>query len=108
MATVDEQIRLAEQITKALPEVSRNDWNRWTQIAEKQGFDRAIRWAQWMADDITLRPAIKHSYRLIAQVVQNHRRTLKNLEREEQKMVFGYISWFLTATTLRGSWRMPE
>ncbi len=105
MKTVDDQIRLAEQIANGLPEVSRNEWMRWMQVASKYGLDRAIHYAEQLSQDITMRPAIQRANRLIAQAVRAQQRTLQRLGPEERKTVLGYVAWWLAIKTLRGSLR---
>ncbi|MGC8946814.1 MAG: hypothetical protein ACP5N6_11755 [Anaerolineae bacterium] len=103
MATVEEQIHLAERIADALPEVSRNEWMRWLEIATKHGLDRAIRHSERLSTDMTMRPAIQRANRLIAQAVRAQLGALRRLETEEQRAVLGYVSWWLKVKTLRGS-----
>lgn len=103
MATEEERILLAERIANALPEVSRNEWMRWMEIATRYGLDRAIRHAERLSTDITMRPAIQRANRLIAQAVKAQIVALKRLEAEEQRAVLGYVSRWLKVKTLRGS-----
>lgn len=103
MLTVDEQIELAEKIAQALPEVTRNEWLHWVQIVQKQGLERAIQRAERLAQDITLRPAVKRANQLIAQAIRKHLKELKGLREEDQQAVLGYISQSLTIQTKRGS-----
>ena len=105
MATVDDQIQLAERIAQQLPEVSRNEWMRWTQIAEKYGLDQAIRYAEQLSKDPTMRPAIQRANRLIARAIRSNQGTLKGLSREDLEAVMGYVGWLLKIYTLRGSLR---
>jgi hypothetical protein len=42
MKSADELIRLAEKIAQELPEVPRNDWFKWTKVAETYGLERAL------------------------------------------------------------------
>ncbi len=105
MATVDAQIQLAERIASGLPEVSRNEWMRWMQMATapNYGLERAIRYAERLSTDITMRPAIQRANRLIAQAVRAQLSALQRLKAEEQQAVLGYVSWLLRIQTLRGS-----
>lgn len=103
MATVEEQIQLAKQIADALPEVSRNEWMRWMEIATRHGLDRAIGYAEQISKDITVRPAIQRANRLIAQAVRGQSGVLKRLKPEDQRSVLGYVSWLLKIQTLKGS-----
>lgn len=105
MADVDEQILLAECIANALPEVSRNEWMRWMELAARYGLDRAIRHAERLSTDVTMRPAIQRANRLISQSVKTHLAALKNLKKDDQLLVLGYVSWWLKIKTLRGSLR---
>lgn len=103
MAAVEEQIQLAERIANALPEVSRNEWMRWMEIATRYGLDQATRHAERLSTDVTMRPAIQRANRLIAQAVKAQLGALKCLRAEEQRAVLGYVSWWLKVQTLRGS-----
>ncbi len=105
MATVDEQIQLAERIAKGLPEVTRNEWMRWMQIAEQYGLDQAIRYAERLSRDPTMRPAIQRANRLIARGVRSHQKALEQLSGEERRATLGYVAWFLRIGTLRGALR---
>lgn len=103
MATMDDQIQLAERIANGLPEVSRNEWMRWMEIATRYGLDQATRHAERLSTDVTMRPAIQRANRLIAQAVKAQLGVLKRLKAEEQRAVLGYVSWWLRVKTLRGS-----
>ena len=105
MATLDEQIQLAEQIAKQLPEVTRNEWMRWMQVATQRGLDYAIRYAEQLSTDPTMRPAIQRANRLIAQAVRSHQQVLKRLDPKDQRAVLGYVSWLLKIGALRGALR---
>lgn len=96
-------IQLAEQITLQLPEVTRNEWEHWVQIAKRYELDQAVQWSERLARDVTLRPAVKRANQLIAKVVNIHRKKLKELSPEERDLVFGYVSRVLAVETLRGS-----
>jgi hypothetical protein len=101
----EEQIALAQRIAQALPEVTRNEWMRWVQIADRYGLEKAVQHAERVAQDITMRPAIQRANRLIAQAVRSHLATLQRLQTQEQQAVLGYVSWWLRITTSRGSLR---
>lgn len=105
MATVDEQIQLAERIARELPEVTRNEWMRWMQVARQRGVDYAVRYAEQLSKDPTMRPAIQRANRLIAQAVRQHIQTLRQLDEKTQATVLGYVAWYLAIGTLRGSLR---
>lgn len=105
MANVDDQIQLAEHIANGLPEVSRNEWMRWMELAAGHSLDCAIRHAERLSTDVTMRPAIQRANRLIAQTVKAHIADLKNLNKDDQLRVLGYVSWWLRIKTLRGSLR---
>ena len=105
MVSVDEQIQLAEQIAKQLPEVTRNEWMRWMQVANQRGLDYAIRYAERLSTDPTVRPAIQRANRLIARAVRSHQRALKRLDRKSQEAILGYVAWLLKICALRGSLR---
>lgn len=101
--TREEQIALAQRIAQALPEVTRNEWMRWLQMAESYGLEKAIQYAERLAQDVTMRPAIQRANRLIARTVRSHLVDLQRLKTEEQQTVLGYVSWWLRTLTLRGS-----
>lgn len=108
VATVEEQILLAKHIADALPEVSRNEWMRWMEIATEYGLDRAIQYAERLSTDITVRPVIRRANRLIAQAIRERITLLKRLKVEEQRTTLGYVSWWLRIQTLKGSLRSEE
>jgi len=105
MVSVDEQIQLAEQIAKQLPEVTRNEWMRWMQVANQRGLDYAIRYAERLSTDPTMRPIIQRANRLIARAVRSHQQALKRLDRKSQEAILGYVAWLLKIGALRGSLR---
>ena len=105
MASVDKQIQLAERIARQMPEVTRNEWMRWMQVANQRGLDYAIRYAERLATDPTMRPAIQRANRLIARAIRSQQQVLKRLDRKGQEAVLGYVSWLLKIGTLRGSLR---
>ena len=88
-------LKLAKRISNGLPEVTRSEWMRWTQIAQIYGLERAIEIASKLGDDITLRPAIKHSNELIARTMNHNYRDFSNLKATEQRNLLGYVSWIL-------------
>jgi len=102
---LDNHIQLAEQIANKLPEVSRNEWMRWVQMAQTYGLRHAIEHAKRLSSDITLRPAIQRANRLIAQAMGGQLSTLERLAPREREVVLGYVSWWLRIKTLRGSLR---
>jgi len=108
MPMVDAQIQLAEYIAADLPEVSRNEWMRWMQMASYCGMDRAIRHAEQLSTDITMRPAIQRANRLIAKAMRAQLGALQQLSPDQRKTLFGYVSWWLRIRTLRGSLRFEE
>lgn len=103
MATPDAQIHLAEGIAARLPEVTRNEWMRWMQVASRHGLEEAIRHAEQISTDVTIRPAIQRANRLIARAVKEHQGALRSLGEQDRKVVLGYVSWLLRTETLRGS-----
>ncbi len=104
----EEQIALAQRIADELPEVTRNDWMRWLQIASRYGLERALHHAERLSSDITMRPAAQRANRLIAQAIRKHMATLRQLGPDDQRLVLGYVSWYLVIQTVRGSWRERE
>lgn len=101
MTAIKERIRLAEQLSRRLPEVSRNEWMRWLQLVQRYGLGRALHYAQRLADDPTMRPAIQQTYRLIAQAVRERRSELERLPWEELHSVLGFVAWHLQFMTAR-------
>lgn len=95
MLTVDEQIQLAERIADGLPGVSRNEWMRWMQVASGQGLPKAVRHAERLSADMTMRPEIQRANRLIAKAVKAHMNALQPLPAQERNRVLGYVSWWL-------------
>lgn len=102
---IDEQIDLAAEIAKSLPEVTRNDWTRWSGLARRYGVGRAIGLAEHIAQDSTMRPAVQRAHRLIATAMKGCGKRLSSLTTEEQEAVLGYVGQFLAIKTLRGSLR---
>lgn len=88
-------LKLAKRISNGLPEVTRSEWMRWTQIAHTYGLERAIEIASKLGKDISLRPAIKRSNELIAKTINHNYRDISNLKATEQRNLFGYVSWIL-------------
>lgn len=105
MASREELIALAKQIADAMPEVTRNEWMRWVQIAMTHGPEKAVQHAKQLSSDITLRPAVKKANQLIAQAVGSRLTELKKLTLYDQKLALGYVAWHLAIQTMRGSWR---
>ena len=103
MTAMQERIRLAEQLSRRLPEVSRNEWMRWLQLVQRYGLARALHYAQRLADDTTIRPAMQRANRLIAQAVQERWSELECLSREELHSVLGFVAWQLSFMTARRS-----
>jgi len=105
MIPADDQIQLAEQIARELPEVSRNEWMRWMQIAGRYGLDRAVACAERFGADPTLRPSMQRDNRLIAQAIRSYLPALKRLPEDGRKKTLGYVGWLLRIHTVRGSLR---
>lgn len=99
----EQTIALAEQMTKGLIEVTRTEWMHWVQIAQTSGLEQALQWAERMAKDVTLRPAVKRANYLIAKTIRAHFHKVKSLSLAEQSLLFGYVARLLTVETLRGS-----
>ena len=94
--TREEQIALAQRIAQALPEVTRNEWMRWLQMAESYGLEKAIQYAERVARDITVRPAIQRSNRLIAKIMRDYKQVFRNVPPDEQRWILGWVSWWLS------------
>ncbi|MBW2071440.1 MAG: hypothetical protein JRI89_09305 [Deltaproteobacteria bacterium] len=75
------------------------------QVANQRGLDYAIRYAERLSADPTMRPAIQRANRLIARAVRSHQQALKRLDRKSQEAVLGYVAWLLKIGALRGSLR---
>ncbi len=112
MATVDEQIQLAEEIAqeiierlrraaqddreaKNLLKASRNEWMRWMQIAGNYGLGKGIAYAQRLSRDITMRSNIQKINDQFGAVVPNYKKRLETLSSEQQRRVLGYVTWYL-------------
>lgn len=91
----EQQLRLANRISDGLPEVTRSEWTRWTQVAHAFGLRRAIELAGKLGNDVTLRPAIKRSNQIIASTMQRYIRELSDLNAVELRIVIGYVSRIL-------------
>lgn len=105
MPSTDAQVQLAKQIADSLPEVTRNEWLQWAQLANRYGVDRAVHYAQQLSRDITVRPTVQRSSRLIAEAIGRRQPALRALDRSERTAVFGYVARFLATQTVRGSLR---
>jgi hypothetical protein len=103
--TLDDHIQLAEQIANKLPEVSRNEWMRWTQMVGRHGLDRAVTYAERLGADPTLRPAVQRDNRLIAQAIRSNLPALKRLPEDSREKILGYVGRLLRTRTVRGSLR---
>lgn len=101
MVALQERIHLAEQLARRLPEVSRNEWMRWLQLVQRYGLKRALNYAQRLANDPTMRPAIQRANQLIAQAVRERRSELERLTLEELHSVLGLVAWHLSFMTAR-------
>ncbi|HEY65180.1 MAG TPA: hypothetical protein G4O02_11480 [Caldilineae bacterium] len=75
------------------------------QIVKQYGLDQAIRYAERLSTDPTMRPAIQRANRLIARAIRSNQQVLKRLSREDQEATLGYVAWFLRIGTLRGALR---
>jgi hypothetical protein len=103
MATTGDLVQLAERIVETLPEVSRNEWMRWMQVVEQHGLEHAIRYADRLSKDLTMRPSIRRDNKLIGQTIKSHLHDLKRLSGQEQGVTLGYVAWLLRIHTVRGS-----
>jgi|DewCreStandDraft_5_1066085.scaffolds.fasta_scaffold00877_4 hypothetical protein len=103
MATLPERIRLAEHLARRLPEVTRNEWMRWLQLVQRYGLVPALRHAERLAADPTLRPAVQRANRLITQAVRERLRELERLNDRELLSVLGFVAWHLQFTSARRS-----
>ncbi|HXG36575.1 MAG TPA: hypothetical protein VNL15_06380 [Dehalococcoidia bacterium] len=108
METLSERIRLAEHLARRLPEVTRNEWMRWVQLVRRYGLMPALRYAERLAVDPTLRPAMQRANRLIAQAVREQRTYLEQLSDKERQEVLGFVAWNLQIRTVRGSERVSS
>ena len=94
MASIDEQIQLAEQIAKQLSEVTRNEWMRWMQVANQHGITYAIRYAERLSTDPTMRPTIQRANQQIAQVLKKYTDSLNRYSIDNQRVALGYVAWW--------------
>ena len=94
MASIDEQIQLAEQIAKQLSEVTRNEWMRWMQVADQRGLEDAIRYAEQLSTDPTMRPTIQRANQQIAQVLEKYIDSLNRYSIDNQRVALGYVAWW--------------
>jgi|DewCreStandDraft_2_1066082.scaffolds.fasta_scaffold72928_2 hypothetical protein len=101
METLSERIRLAEHLARRLPEVTRNEWMRWVQLVRRYGLMPALRYAERLAVDPTLRPAVQRANRLIAQAVRERLREIEGLEERELLSVLGFVAWHLQFMSAR-------
>ncbi len=92
MASLAELVRLAERIAAELPEVTRNEWMRWSEVACRRGLAVATQLAGRLATDITVRPAVQRANQLIAQAVRAHRAELERLSDDERRTLLGFVA----------------
>lgn len=112
MATIDDQIQLANQIAEeivreimSLPKkekdkrdlikASRNEWMKWLQVVKAKGLDRAIAYARQLSKDVTVRQNIQTIYDQFAKSVSRHKAQLSQSILEEQWLSLGYVAWWL-------------
>lgn len=110
--TVDEQIRLAEQIARHITEglkrnaetekearelikASRNEWMRWLQITKRYGLEKGEDYARCLGEDITMRSNIQKINQQIAKAINSYKRRLNILSYKERNCVLSYIAWHL-------------
>jgi hypothetical protein len=91
----ERELKLANRISDGLPEVTRNEWMRWVQVAHDYGLNRAIEHADKLGNDETLRPAIKRSNQLIAKTMRQYNRDLSDIKANERDNVIGFVSRIL-------------
>ena len=113
--TVDERIRLAEQIAlditdglrraartdkeaRDLIKASRNEWMRWFQITKRYGLKKGVDYAKRLGEDITMRSNIQKLNQHIAKAVNKHKGRLSGFSSEELTCVLGYVAWHLRIT----------
>ncbi len=95
--TTDELIHLAETLAKAIPaEEAKNVWRGWVEVAKQAGIAQALRWAEKLGHDRTLRPRIRDANAAVATAVRASERRLSALSAEDRERVFGYVAWLLT------------
>lgn len=95
IVSTDELIQLAGKIAGELPKVSRSEWFKWAQLAEVYGLEKALRFAEQLSRDVTLRPAVKRAQELIAGAVGKRRLDLGRLDGAKRRKLFGYVGWLL-------------
>jgi hypothetical protein len=95
MATIDEQIQVANKLAQSLSIVSRNEWMHWLQIAEKYELNHAIEWADKLSQDVTIRSNIQQANRSIAHVMRSNQKLLQNFSPQECWETLGYVGRFL-------------
>lgn len=95
MANERELLGLAERIAAKLPNVSRNEWMRWMEVERRQGLEVAVRLAEHLRNDFTMRPAVRKAYQDIDQAIKAHRAEIERLPPDQRRTVFGFVAWHL-------------
>lgn len=95
MANTDRLVALAEHIAGSLRGVSRNEWMRWVQVAHSTDINRAIRYAQRLSQDETMRPSQQRAHRFIASTMQQFKTEIQQLGEDETKRLYGFVAWEL-------------
>ncbi|MBC7226533.1 MAG: hypothetical protein H5T61_04810 [Thermoflexales bacterium] len=65
------------------------------QVANQRGLEYAIRYAERLSTDPTMRPAIQRANQRISQAVKAKISLLQRYRPDEQRIVLGYVAWWL-------------
>lgn len=111
MATVEECIQLANQITEGIVQglisgaqskqvrdlikTSRNEWMKWLQVVQRQGLDNSIGYARQVSQDVTVRQNVRTIYEVFADNLHRTKGRLAQFGPEERRLILGYVAWLL-------------
>jgi len=96
--TDDEKVQLAEQIAAQLNEVSRNEWQKWSNyLAYKGNLAQALQLAKRQSESVWMRPEPQKAAKTISSVIGgSFRQQLEKLPFSELVEIFGYVGRCLT------------
>jgi hypothetical protein len=91
--TDDEKVQLAEQIAAQLKDVSRNEWQKWSNyLASKGNLAQALQLAKRQSESVWMRPEPQKAAKTISSVIGgSFWQQLEKLPVSELVEIFGYV-----------------
>lgn len=105
MMDTDEKIKIADRIYKKLVNVQRNEWNRWMNYFEHNGWAKALTMARILSQSSMLRLMPQKNYKRIYDILSIESEKMKKMGVTEVMEIFGYISWKLANPIGFGMWK---